>query len=262
MVAERKDWFSVSSAMKYLLNALLCAALLLLSSCIDGDEEIFLRADGGARVLAIYRVPTLLLSVQDAEDLRSSIENEVGSAKNLKLLTNKVEKHQGNRVITFEIETDDVMALEGVLAEHDPALQMSKGDKILHAIIGRMVVNIEGFSVKLIREVQLEPLLDEYLGSNGASMLGDSTFRYTVHLPDAVESSNAHEVFNEGRTLKWTHKLIDSSTSPIIMTLTAPIPIPGWMFVLAALFLAAIIWSWYVLMARSRAQKYAAGSKK
>ena len=248
--------------MKYLLNALLCAALLLLSGCIDGDEEIFLRADGGARVLAIYRVPTLLLSVQDAEDLRSSIENEVGSAKNLKLLTNKVEKHQGNRVITFEIETDDVMALEGVLAEHDPALQMSKGDKILHAIIGRMVVNIEGFSVKLIREVQLEPLLDEYLGSNGASMLGDSTFRYTVHLPDAVESSNAHEVLNEGRTLKWTHKLIDSSTSPIIMTLTAPIPIPGWMFVLAALFLAAIIWSWYVLMARSRAQKYAAGSKK
>ena len=262
MVAERKDWFSVSSAMKYLLNALLCAALLLLNSCIDGDEEIFLRADGGARVLAIYRVPTLLLSVQDAEDLRSSIEKEVGSAKNLKLLTNKVEKHQGNRVITFEIETDDVMALEGVLAEHDPALQMSKGDKILHAIIGRMVVNIEGFSVKLIREVQLEPLLDEYLGSNGASMLGDSTFRYTVHLPDAAESSNAHEVFNEGRTLKWTHKLIDSSTSPIIMTLTAPIPIPWWVFVLAALFLAAAIWSCYVLMARSRAQKYAAGSKK
>ena len=248
--------------MKYLLNALLCAALLLLSSCIDGDEEIFLRADGGARVLAIYRVPTLLLSVQDAEDLRSSIEKEVGSAKNLKLLTNKVEKHQGNRVITFEIETDDVMALEGVLAEHDPALQMSKGDKILHAIIGRMVVNIEGFSVKLIREVQLEPLLDEYLGSNGASMLGDSTFRYTVHLPDAVESSNAHEVLNEGRTFKWTHKLIDSSTSPIIMTLTAPIPIPWWVFVLAALFLVAIIWSWYVLTARRRAQKYAAGSKK
>ena len=81
MVAERKDWFSVSSAMKYLLNALLCVALLLLSGCIDGDEEIFLRADGGARVLAIYRVPTLLLSVQDAEDLRSSIEKEVGSSK-------------------------------------------------------------------------------------------------------------------------------------------------------------------------------------
>ena len=38
MVAERKDWFSVSSAMKYLLNALLCAALLLLSGCIDGDD--------------------------------------------------------------------------------------------------------------------------------------------------------------------------------------------------------------------------------
>ena len=248
--------------MKYLLNALLCAALLLLSGCIDGDEEIFLRADGGARVLAIYRVPTLLLSVQDAEDLRSCIEKEVGSAKNLKLLTNKVEKHQGNRVITFEIETDDVMALEGVLAEHDPALQMSKGDKILHAIIGRMRVNIEGLSVVLSREVQLEPLLDEYLGSNGASMLGDSTFRYTVHLPDAAESSNAHEVFNEGRTLKWTHKLIDSSTSPIIMTLTAPIPIPGWVFVLAALFLAAIIWSWYVLTARRRAQRVSAVSKK
>ena len=46
------------------------------------------------------------------------------------------------------------------------------------------------------------------------------------------------------------------------MTLTAPIPIPWWVFVLAALFLAATIWSCYALMARSRAQKYAAGSKK
>ena len=262
MVAERKDWFSVSSAMKYLLNALLCAALLLLSSCIDGDEEIFLRADGGARVLAIYRVPTLLLSVQDAEDLRSSIEKEVGSSKNLKLLTNKVEKQKGNRVITFEIETDDVMALEGVLAEHDPDLEMSKGDKILHAIIGRMIVSIEGLSVKLIREVQLEPLLDEYLGPNGASMLGDSAFRYTVHLPDAVVSSNAHEVLNEGRTLKWSHKLVDSSTSPIIMTLTAPIPIPWWVFVLVALFIAATIWSCYVWAARMRAKRDGAGIKK
>jgi hypothetical protein len=228
--------------MKSLWIVFLGLFLLLLSSCIEGDEEIFINADGSARVMAIYRVPSLLLSAEDAQDLRSSIEAEVGAVENLILLTNKIEKQNGDRVIMLEVGTEDITSLEGTLSVHDPAVERSKGDKILHAIIGRIMVNMSGLKVHLNREIHLESLLDEYLGSSGASILGDSAFRYTVHLPYAAESSNAHEVLNDGRTLTWSHQLADFSDRPIILSMTTRIPIPWWVYALGAFLVVVVAW--------------------
>lgn len=244
--------FSLSS--RYLVRALLGLMMALLSGCIDGEEEISLGADRSARVKAVYRIPSLLLSAEDAEDLKSSIQSEVGKEKNLRLVTNKIEKHEGKRVIILEIETDDVMGLDGTLGQHDPELKKSKGDKILHAIVGRIMINLDGLSADLTREVDLSPLLDEYLGSNGSSMLGDSEFRYTVHLPEPVESSNAHQVLNHGRTLKWTHKLIDCRERPIRLMMKTSIPIPWWVYVAAVLLVLGIAWACYQVVRRISGQ--------
>lgn len=225
---------------------------LLLCSCIEGEEEIFLNKDGSARVVATYRVPSMLLSAEDAQDLRASIEAEVGGVKNLKLLTNKVEKHNGDRVIMLEIETDDVSTLEGSLSEHDPAVEMTKGDKILHAIVGRILVNREGLKVHLNREIHLSSLLDEYLGSSGASMLGDSAFRYTMYLPHAAESSNAHEVSNDGRTLTWSHQLADCRNTPINLSIVTHIPIPWWIYALLGVVATGLLWALFVIVAKKR----------
>ena len=242
--------------MKLLYVLLLCFVSLFLSSCIEGEEEIFLNADGSARVMAIYRVPSLLFSAEDAQDLRNSIEAEVGAVKNLMLLTNKIEKQDGDRVIMLEIETEDVTSLEGALSEHDPAVERSKGDKILHAIIGRIMVDVDGLKVHLNREIELTPLLDEYLGSSGSSMLGDSAFRYTVHLPHAVESSNAHEVLNDGRTLTWSHALVDCRNAPITLSMTTNIPIPWWVYALGALLVAALAGAIFSIVMRKRIRRH------
>lgn len=240
------------SLIKALLKSSLCAALLLLASCIDGEEEIVISADGSAWVKAVYRVPGLLLSAEDGEKLRSSIETELGGSKDLRLLTNTVEKQNGKRVIVLELETDDLLALEGCLPEHGPDHVSGMGDKILHAIIGRISLSLNGLSANMTREVDLKPLLDEYLGSKGASTLGDSEFRYAIHLPYPVESSNAHEVSDDGKTLRWKHKLADHRNAPIELLLTTSIPIPWWVYAVLISLLLAVAWAIRMRVKRSR----------
>jgi tRNA threonylcarbamoyladenosine modification (KEOPS) complex Pcc1 subunit len=251
-VCRVKSFVQLSLSMKSIWIVFLGLFLLLLSGCIEGEEEIFLSANGAARVVAVYRVPSMLLSAEDAHDLQSSIEAEVGGVKNLTLRTNRVELHNGYRVIMLEITTEDVASLEGALVEHDPTVAMSKGDKILHAIIGRISVSIDGLNVHLNREIHLKTLLDEYLGSSGSSMLGDSAFCYTVHLPGAAESSNAHEVLDDGRTLIWRHRLADCSKAPIHLSVTTSIPIPWWVYLLGGLSVLALLWLLFTLVRKMR----------
>ncbi|MGB2350211.1 MAG: hypothetical protein ACPH9O_01110 [Akkermansiaceae bacterium] len=246
---------TMASLIKALSKSALCAAVLVLASCIDGDEEIVIGADGSASVKAFYRVPSLLLSAEDAEDLRSSIETELGGSEGLRLLTNTVKKQNGKRVIALEFETEDLVALSSCLIEHGPDYEPGIGDKILHAIVGRISISLSGLSASLSREVDLKPLLDEYLGSRGASALGNSEFRYTIHLPYPVDSSNAHEVVDGGKTLKWSHRLTDHREVPIQMLMVTSIPIPWWVYAACIALIAVLAWA----IIRRLVKRYRAG---
>lgn len=218
--------------MKSLIFSLLAMSLLLLHSCIDGEEELFINADGSGRVKLQYQVPGMIFSDADAKELIETIEREVGKRENLRLLTNRVENVNGQKIIQIEIATDNVAALDD-MSEDDTSVQSdgaSKSDKWLHTLLGDMKVAVHGMSAAVSREVHLEPLLEEYLGKRGVSLLGESEFRYTVHLPTAVEQSNAHEVLNEGKTLKWRYLLRECKRKPIVMDLQAPIPLPWWVY--------------------------------
>jgi len=240
--------------MRGLFCCLLALGAILLGGCIDGEEEIFIGADGTARVKAIYRIPAMIFSAKDAEDLKTTIDQEVGGHENLKLITNKIEKENGEQVITLEIQTDDLMALGEVLPEHPSDEEVSNADKIWHTIVGRIKVNMAGLSVTMSRDVDLGPLLDKHLGKSSATLLGDAQFRYIVHLPEAVESSNAHQVVNEGRTLKWNYKLSDCGKKPISLSMVASVPLPLWIYGLAAVLLIAIAWVFYAALRRLRSR--------
>lgn len=239
--------------MRIVQIVLIGLSCLLLHSCIEGDEDIWIDADGSARVKAVYRVPGVLFSASDAEELKTNIAEEVENEKHLKLITNRVEKINGHRVITIEIETDDALALEGALAEHHPGVTPSKADKMLHAIMGRITIQQDGLSAEINREVDLSPLLDEHLGKKSAAMLGDSEFRYTVHFPDAVESSNAHVVENGGRTLKWAYKLRECANKPIVLNVVAKASLPWWVYGAGVIVVAVLCWGgWWIVKGGGR----------
>lgn len=234
--------------MKHVIFLFLTSAMLLLSSCIDGEEDVYIEADGSARVKAVYRVPGVLFSAEDAEELKKNISEEIAEQEHLRLVTNRVDKKHGSRIITVEIETDDILALEGVLEEHIPGVNESKADKMLHALLGSITVRLDGLTADLSRDVELTPLLDEYLGKNSPTILGESQFRYNIHLPVAVESSNAHTVENGGRTLRWVYQLSECREKPISLNMVAKIPLPWWVYALIGLAGLVLIFIGYVLI--------------
>ncbi len=223
-----------SCPMKLFIFSLLAMSLMLLNSCIDGEEEVFIHADGSGRVKLQYQVPGMIFSDADAKVLIETIEREVGKRENLQLLTNRVENENGQKIIHVEIATDNVAGLDDDdVSEDDTSSESdeaSKSDKWLHALLGDVKVDVSGVSAAVSRQVNLEPLLEEYLGTRGVSLLGESEFRYTVHLPTAVEQSNAHEVLNGGKTLKWRYLLRECKQKPIVMGLKASIPLPWWVY--------------------------------
>ncbi|BDS08735.1 hypothetical protein NT6N_37750 [Oceaniferula spumae] len=225
--------------------------VLLLSSCIDGDEEIFLHGDGSARLKAVYTVPALIFSDEDAADLIAIIDKEIGEEEKLNLLTNSVERVNGQRVITIEVETGDLVNLEDLLDKHSKSISgdsKSKSDRLLHALLGDFVIERQGLKAGINRKVDLTPLLEQYLGKRGTGMLGESEFRYTIHFPQEVESTNAHEVLNGGKTLKWKYKLAECKEKPIELQMVAAVPIPWWIYaIVGGVVLLLVLIAWKVI---------------
>ena len=236
---------------------------MVLSSCIDGDEEIFLNADGSASMKVIYSLPALMLSDADGKELRQSIQDGLGNDTRIDLVTNTVERVDGRQVITVEVATENLLELEGLTGgESDPnqhQQQPGKSEELLKALLGEFIVNRDGLTASINRKVDLTPLLEKYLGARGPSILGDSEFRYTIHFPNAVDASNAHEVTNNGKTVMWKYKLRECAEKPIELDIVASVPLPWWIYVTVGLVVIAVIWIGWKLISKKTKSREIAG---
>ena len=237
------------SAMKWIC---LFIALMLVS-CIEGDEEIFINADGSGKVKLIYKVPTLLLDEQASQALTESVNQNVGGDENLRLITNRVDQSKGQKLIVIEVEADDVMKL------HLPEAGPYEGDdtepqpiNILDTIIGNVGVKLQGLQTHIQRDVNLAPLLEEKFGEGALSGLGAAEFKYALHLPVPAQSTNAHEVENNGKTLKWTYRLSEMKEKPIQLLVTSRVPIPWWIYAAGGAVIFLIILMIFIVLRRRR----------
>lgn len=226
---------------------LLALFTALLSSCIEGDEEIFLNADGSARMIAVYSLPAIIFSDEDAAKMKEQIAKELGEEEKINLLTNKIERSSGKQVITIEIEAANILDLEALMdkGEDENKQDASKSEQVLDALLGELSFRREGLAAGVNRKVDLKPLLDKFVGERWPSMLGDSEFRYTVHFPKPVKASNAHEVSNGGKTVKWAYKLNECGENPIELDVVTSVPLPWWVYaILVILILLLLLGAW------------------
>ena len=232
--------------MKYLFFTLIAISTLLLNSCkIDGEEEITINEDGSAHLLMRYEVPAMFLSAEASDELVKSIDDGLGKKEHVELLDNRVELVKSQKIIHIEFKIDAEADLDELYLKNEEgdegAADKKKSDQLLESLVGDLDAKIQGLSVDMTRRVDLQPLLEKYMGKKSASMLSDYEFRYTIHLPEAAEQSNAHEVSDGGKTLKWTYLLREVKENPIVMDVTAPIPLPWWVYALVgAVVLVAV----------------------
>jgi len=197
----------------------------LLSSClVDGNEEVWLREDGSATVNVDYTFPAV--GVEDGRVLSIPVrlESLLGKVDGVHLKRNEALKQWGKWHIAVEMEVDSARALLQLyqIAEQ---LQQSKleDDVMLAIVLGKVVGKIsDDGTFSFQRSVDILGLLPPAVVER-SSLLGDSAFRYTIHLPLPLKSLKG-KVSTDSKSVSWQFRLQDILASGIHQEFSVDLP--------------------------------------
>lgn len=226
----------------YIIIGVLCT---LLSSCIDGQEEITVREDGSGSAQISYNIPLRAMSKEDSALLEGYLKEVAGKHDSI-TLTNFSCKPSGFGMQRMDarVEFTSIQEVAKIYEEEvcgpkvpskDPAIQ-SLLTKVC-ALMGKYTLSLDGLDISIKREVNLQPLFEGQV--TNPKVFGESEFRYILHLPKAVDSTNATELSDDRKTLQWTIKLRDYYDKPIIMQ--SAISLPWWIYLCFALICVILL---------------------
>ena len=196
----------------------------LLTSCIDGREEIWLEANGSGRTDVTYSLPAAAARLQGGESgIQSMIEEFLKNTPEISSSSCAVTT-EGDR-LKIRVQTSFASALD--LKDISASQAIKKLPPAANGLTGEIHTKVHGLSVDFARTLRLGDALP---GSQfiPASQLAGRNLTYIIHLPKAATDSNATRTEDSGRTLIWDFPLSEALQGPITTRLTAPIPIPNW----------------------------------
>ena len=224
---------------------------LLLQSClIEGEEEIWIKADGAGKIRIQYTIPTQMIKTMGNPDaytraIRDIDEREDG-AKITELSFEKVGKQSlfgGSTRFILKAEFDDIQQFFELVGRNEEGFVSETGadtDK-LETIVGDIDLEMNFSRLQAERTVSLEKLLPETI-HKFPNALGQSSFSYIYHLPLPIEETNAHHISEDRRTVKWKFLLKDHVTKPLILRLETSIPLPWWFIAIITILALIVIW--------------------
>ena len=228
----------------------LCAALLL-GSCIDSREEVWLKADGSGRAEISCSLPASAARFQGGEaGIRKLIGDFLANTPTIQSSSHEVTTEDERVKIHVQVAFDSALELQEIATGDSMAkLPSSAAD-----LAGHVDVKVRGRTVDFTRRISAGSALP------GAIFMPASNFEgrrlvYIMHLPAAAEISNATRTENAGRTLIWDFPLSQAIKAPLTTHFTMPIPVPTWLVVAAvAVGLLAAWMVLFVIRARSAAK--------
>jgi hypothetical protein len=208
--------------------ALLAGIACLLTSCIDGREEVWLEADGSGRAEITYSLPAAAARLQGGDSgIRELITGFLKDTPEIQSSSCDVVTEDGRTRVRVSASFASALDLKAVA--EGPSI-----DRLPSAashLAGQVKTEFRGRTVDFSRTITPAKALP------GASFMPASQFEgrrleYIMHLPAAVRESNATRVENSGRTLVWDVPLAQALKSPIVTRFQLNVPIP-WKLVTA-----------------------------
>ncbi len=237
-----------------LFRLFLILPILLLHSCIEGEEEIWIKGDGSGRLVAHYSLPSLALQqLGDPNDYVRAIKMIDEREDGIEVQKITFESKSGKAVLHLEATFKNAMDLLKIADRNQSVfVEEAQADPAqLDALSGTIEVGIDGLSPTFNRAVSLGPIFPSMVQKSPA-MLGKSTFNYTIHLPAEAKETNAHEVSEDRLTVKWTFLLKEYVNRPMIMAVKTALPIPWWVLTILGAIVFMIAWIiWKRLQRRS-----------
>lgn len=221
---------------------------LLLVSCIEGEEEIWLEPDGSGRIEATYKMPTVVAQkIGDPDELVEILKNAAARDPHIELTSVSHQTRRGGVTLKFSGTFDDLRKLATFPQRQlrDPA----EPDKRVKAevLFGTTHLDISWRGLSYERQVDISWLLKSSPAAKSIvrvpALLGNSSFRYTLNLPTSARESNSTTQSQDGHKLEWLFPLKNHVQEPMHLTAEGDLPLPGtlWLIPLAVLVLLFLI---------------------
>ena len=229
-----------------LLLFLLCLAAGIFTSCVEGEEEVWVNQDGSVRIVAHYELPGMAMSrLGNPDDLKQALISIDEREEGLKIQALSFGPDKVSGKIVFHLEATFESAfdlLELVKRNEQTFIEESGVDPAqIDALAGSIDFKFEDLTPKLRRGVNLGGLFPSAV-SKRPRMLGPSNFKYTIHLPARVKETNAHFISDDGRTISWTFLLKEHFDAPMEMVVSTELPVPWWAWAVLALLAFGLAW--------------------
>jgi hypothetical protein len=230
--------------------------LLFLTSCIEGEEEIWMNWDASGKIRVHFELPPIFrMKLGDPKVLVKVIRDLEENEEGIEIQELYFKQVGSKLVFHLEATFDDATDLLEISERNvDSIVKGTTMDpaQLLEAITGSISVGLQGLDVSIQREINLEEMFPE-LATGNPKRLGSSNFRYQIHLPFPIKSSNAHAVTNDGKSLEWIFILKEYTKKPMGMSLDTRMAFPRWVWAIAVLFLLGFIFLvWKLLRRRAR----------
>lgn len=225
-----------------LLLPLLLRPLILFTSCVEGEEEIWINPDASGHLVVHYELPSAALA---------QLGNPADLTRALRMID---EKEDGIEITALTFEVQGFQAIFHLAATFKDARKLleiaERSEEILAAetgsspeqmnsVSGEIDFAIKGLTPTFNRVISLEGIFPAFVSP---SMLKSSNFKYTIHLPAEVKQTNAHTISADRRTVSWTFLLKEHFSEPMEMSFTTELPIPWWVWLILSLLVFAIAW--------------------
>ncbi|MDA7866179.1 hypothetical protein N9062_00245 [Akkermansiaceae bacterium] len=230
-----------------ILAHLLSLPIIILTSCVEGEEEIWINEDASGHVVSHYEIPSIALrQLGDPEDIIRALELIDKKEDLIEITDLSFEVRSGRAIFHLEADFIDARELLFIAGRNKPIFAEVTGvdpDK-LDSITGDIDFRFEGVTPAFERVVNPNEIFPSVV-SKRPKMLGSAAFKYTIHLPSRVRETNAHSVSDDGKTVSWNFKLQDHFENPMAMSFRAELPIPWWSWLLLVLLIlgvSGLIW--------------------
>jgi hypothetical protein len=221
---------------------LICASALMMVSCLDCHEEIWLNADGSGKARIEVSIPTQAARIHGGQ---SGVEKQVAEylketpefrSYDVSVSTKKDRLH-----IRIAVSFDNAMDL----SQTTTGASFEKLPAAARDLAGHADVRFKGLKILYHRRIDLTRAIP------GSAWIPHDQLKHhaietVLHLPVAATEHNADSTANAGKTLIWKTPVSRALRHPQHQTFTMPLPLPWSQIILYAAVGLAVMFGLYV----------------
>lgn len=213
------------------------SACLLLASCFDSREEIWIEPGGSGRAELTLTLPTAGLLLAGGRDgIEARVRRFFDQTSELEL--DSLEFEAVDRRTRIRLRASARSMLDLVDLQESEAFATLPPSAT--SAIGNFAVKLDGLDVDYRRSIDLAGSLGLAALAIPAADRENRRLEYIAHLPTRPQQHNAGQVSADGRTLTWSYSLGEALAGPLDQQARIPLPIPWGRILLVTLAVALL----------------------